>query len=92
MLNDTKTALKSEELRTYLLMYIDKKIDKPVSKQFKVKFLDGNGKVIEEILVNALEDAIIETPTYEGYTFVGWDKDITNITSDLEVSALYSKN
>jgi len=77
---------------TYLLMYIDKKIDKPVSKQFKVKFLDGNGKVIEEILVNALEDAIIETPTYEGYTFVGWDKDITNITSDLEVSALYSKN
>lgn len=31
-------------------------------------------------------------PKYEGYTFVGWDKDITNIQSDMQVRALYTKD
>ena len=77
---------------TYLLMYIDKKIDKPVQKQFKVTFIDGNGRVFKESLVNALDTPTISDPLYEGYTFIGWDVDFTNITSDLVVNALYSKN
>ena len=73
-------------------MYIDKKIDKPVQKQFKVTFIDGNGRVFKESLVNALDTPTISDPLYEGYTFIGWDVDFTNITSDLVVNALYSKN
>lgn len=32
------------------------------------------------------------TPTRDGYTFIGWDKGFTNITSNLEVIAQYEKN
>ncbi len=28
-------------------------------------------------------------PKKEGYKFIGWDKDLTNITSDLEINAIF---
>ena len=28
----------------------------------------------------------------EGYTFKGWDKDFSNVTSNLEVKAIYEEN
>ena len=30
-------------------------------------------------------------PEVEGYEFTGWDKDFSNVTSNLEVNALYTK-
>jgi len=33
-----------------------------------------------------------DEPEVEGYTFIGWDKDFSNISSDLTVTALYKKN
>ena len=77
---------------TYLSMYLDKVIEQPKLKQFKVTFLDGNGKTISTQYINAFDDALINDPSIEGYTFIGWDKDFTNITSDIVVKAIYSKN
>jgi hypothetical protein len=33
-----------------------------------------------------------EAPTVEHYDFVGWDKEFTNVTSDLDVYAIYEPN
>ena len=54
----------------------------------KVIFLDETGKVIDTIYLTPGE--AITPPTYTpklGYRFVSWDKDITNITSDLVITA-----
>ena len=77
---------------TYLLMYLNKEIATPKVKQFKVTFMDANGNIIAIQNVNALEDASISNPELEGYTFIGWDTDFTNVTSDIIVKAVYSKN
>lgn len=55
-----------------------------------VRFLDWNGTVLktEEVLTG--ESATPpENPTREGYYFEKWDKDFTNITSDLDIYAVY---
>ena len=77
---------------TYMAMYLDKVISDATLKQFKVTFLDANGNVLDIQYVDAFDDAEISDPTIDGYTFIGWDKDFTNVTSDIVVKAIYSKN
>ena len=77
---------------TYMAMYLDKVIIDATLKQFKVTFLDANGNVLDIQYVDAFDDAEISDPTIDGYTFIGWDKDFTNVTSDIVVKAIYSKN
>lgn len=74
---------------TYLSMYLDKKIDSPMLKQFTVKFINADGKVIKTMVVDAGSNINIENPEFENRIFVSWNQDITNITRDLEVKALY---
>ena len=75
-----------------MAMYLDKVISDATLKQFKVTFLDANGNVLDIQYVDAFDDAEISDPTIDGYTFIGWDKDFTNVTSDIVVKAIYSKN
>ena len=61
---------------------------------FTVTFLDWNG---DELFVEQVEegkDAVgpDTDPEREGYTFTGWSKPVTNITSDLTVIAQYKEN
>ena len=77
---------------TYLSMFIDNKLAQPVKKQFTVTFMDGHGRVIEKKLVDENTTPNIVAPELEGYTFIGWDRDFTNITSDMTVYSLYAKN
>jgi len=76
----------------YVSMYLNNELASPKLKQFKVTFIDATGRVLEVQEVKAFEDASIANPSLEGYTFIGWDKDFTNITSDIVVKAIYSKN
>ena len=65
---------------------------KPVFEaiEYKIIFKDKAGNLIKEVTVKHGEKAIApDAPAVEGYTFTGWDKDITNVTSNLEVKALY---
>jgi hypothetical protein len=60
---------------------------------YTVRFLDPDGKVINEQEVALGSDATAPTPpTREGYTFKGWDKGFENIVADLDVTAEYSLN
>ena len=65
---------------------------KPVfeQKEFTVKFYDETGNVIKTKKVLYGESAIgTSLSNKEGYKFIGWDKDLTNVKSDLEVYPVY---
>ena len=58
-----------------------------------VTFKDWNGTVLktQEVQHGGDAEAPVD-PTRTGYTFTGWDKEFTNITADLVVTAQYEIN
>ena len=60
---------------------------------YTVTFKDWNGTVLKTQEVQHGGDAEAPAdPTRVGYTFTGWDKEFTNITADLVVTAQYEIN
>jgi uncharacterized repeat protein (TIGR02543 family) len=65
----------------------------PPVETFTVRFLDWDDTVLSTQIVVEGEDAQAPVdPVRTGYAFVGWDKDYTNITEDVDVKALYRIN
>ncbi|MDD8049125.1 MAG: InlB B-repeat-containing protein [Thomasclavelia sp.] len=55
---------------------------------YQVLFTDGEGNALSNQTVENGKDAKAPaTPTREGYVFIGWDKDYSNITDAIEVKA-----
>ena len=64
-----------------------------VIRQYTVTFLDWDGTKLNEQLVDYGAAATAPAhPIREGYTFIGWDNDFSNIQSDLIVTAQYTRN
>ncbi|MEJ6950287.1 leucine-rich repeat protein [Natronospora cellulosivora (SeqCode)] len=62
-------------------------------KHYTVIFEDYDGNVIDSQKVNHGSDATApDDPERKGYTFIGWNRSFTNVTSDLTVSATYEIN
>lgn len=60
---------------------------------YPVTFLDWNGSVLSTQEVTPGESAVAPSaPTREGYTFVGWSCDFSEVRSNLTVTALYVKD
>lgn len=60
------------------------------SEAFTVIFTDHDGRELSRQHLHNGEDATApEEPERTGYQFTGWDKDFTNVTSDLTVKAVY---
>ena len=60
---------------------------------YTVKFVDYDGTELKEENVTYGEGATAPSdPTREGYTFTGWNKDFTNVTSNITVTAKYKVN
>jgi uncharacterized repeat protein (TIGR02543 family) len=66
-------------------------IDNP--KTYTVTFKDHDGEVLKTQTVEHGDAATAPAdPTRTGHSFTGWDKDFTNVTSDLTVTAQYDIN
>ncbi len=60
---------------------------------FIVGFMDWDGTILKtEQVLQGQSATPPANPTREGYTFIGWDTDFTNVQSDLLVKALYEQN
>lgn len=59
---------------------------------YTVIFKDFDGVVLSEVIVEKGQDAPLpDSPTRDGYNFIGWDREVNNIQQDLEVIACYEK-
>ncbi len=64
-----------------------------IGSMLQVKFIDWDGTILSTTEVEEGEAAVPPTnPKREGYTFIGWDKDFSNVTEDMVVTALYKIN
>lgn len=60
---------------------------------FKIRFLNYDGTVLSEQVVNKAAAAVAPAnPSREGFTFSKWDKDFSNITANMDIQAVYTKN
>lgn len=60
--------------------------------RYTVKFCDWNEMVIKtETVEHGSSATAPEDPVREGYIFIGWDTDFTNVTSNLVVMAQYEE-
>lgn len=60
---------------------------------FKIRFLNYDGTVLSEQVVNKGTAAVAPAnPSREGFTFSKWDKDFSNITANMDIQAVYTKN
>jgi uncharacterized repeat protein (TIGR02543 family) len=63
------------------------------AEEYRVFFKDYDMTVLSSQKVKENDAAIApEDPTREGYTFIGWDKDFSNVTENMEIIALYKIN
>ena len=67
----------------------------PDAAKFTVTFLDWDDKVVKEIKVSSggsIADADLPntaTLVRDGYLFIGWDRNLTNITENITTKAVY---
>ena len=84
----------AESLETYAnsIWWEDFQAIRPIGDLLMVKFVDWDGQKLSFSYVEFGEAAIAPTnPTREGYAFIGWDKDFSNVTEDLVVTAQYEE-
>ena len=62
-------------------------------KTYNITFVGKNNEVIKRVVTNGTTDVIYPMPPhYDGYTFIGWDKDNYGFTRDVTIKAKYVEN
>jgi len=64
-----------------------------ITRQYTVTFVDWDGKILNtQIIEHGKAATAPASPKRVRYIFTGWDKDFSNITEDMTVTALYEKD
>ena len=80
-------------VQSNLTVYAQYTPNTPSTTYYNVTFKDWNGTILKSEQVEKGHSATAPAnPTREGYTFSGWDKDFSNVQSDLIVTAQYTQN
>jgi hypothetical protein len=86
-----KEITTATENKEYTALYSLNVVDEPT--KIIIIFRDMNGNIIYQSVYNPDEIITVPTPpNVDGYTFAGWDKEITPATENKEYTALYTKN
>lgn len=60
--------------------------------EYEINFYDKDGKLIDSMIVEHGQEAIPPNPPeVDGYEFKGWDTEIGEVTSDLEINPIYEE-
>ena len=79
-------------IKDFTVMVGPTPVGEPVNP-FKVTFMDWDGTVLKEQIVNEGWSAAAPTdPVRTGFTFTGWDTDFSKVMDDIFVTALYTIN
>lgn len=62
------------------------------AKTYTVTFMADGRTVATQTVEEGKAATAPASPTKEGYTFKGWDKEFNNVTSDLTVNAVFEEN
>ena len=68
------------------------KFDEIVLETFTVKFFVDSTVVSEQEIYSGKDAVAPGVPTKEGHTFIRWEGDFTNVSEDVNVSAIFNKN
>lgn len=83
---DTETAISKDTTYTYTYA-------KKTTVYYTVTFVDGQGKTLKTEKVESGKAATAPAaPKRAGYTFTGWNKDFSKVTSNMTVTAKWKKN
>ena len=78
---------------TFVLYELWIDVDYTEPTYYTVTFKDWNGQILKtQTVTKGASVTAPPNPTRDGYTFIGWDKGFTNVTSNLEVIAQYEEN
>ncbi len=80
----TNRLINNTELKSDITLYA-----KWTKLKFKVKFMVNDKVYNEQEIEYAANASQPENPTLEGHNFAGWDKEFTNVKSDLTVNATF---
>ncbi len=83
-------TLEDDRAVTFVVKNVDsanKTADVAVYKNYTVTFKDGDAVLDTQTVLEGSAATAPTSPVKEGYTFIGWDAEFDNVTSDLTVNA-----
>ncbi len=85
----TESDLSTVGIKTFKVTYEDFEVEFNIWIKYRINFLDDDESIIKTQFVLTVDDIIYPIPVKTGYSFIGWDQEINEITNNLNIYATY---